>query len=136
MTKICKHPHARLALRHIALYCQQLEASVDFYTNALGLDIVWQPDSDNYYLSSGSDNIALHRAPKDYHLGGSQRLDHMGFFVKTKEEVDQWHQCLVEQGVQIVQAPKDHRDGTHSFYCKDPEGTVIQIITIPPDCGG
>ena len=32
------------------------------------MKIVWRPDADNLYLSSGSDNLALHRAPQDFAL--------------------------------------------------------------------
>jgi catechol 2,3-dioxygenase-like lactoylglutathione lyase family enzyme len=121
-------PHA--GLRHVALFSTKFEACTKFYTELLGLKIVWQPDADNIYLSSGSDNFALHRAPSDFVEADYQRLDHIGFFLTEREEVDVWHAYLKDRGVEIKAGPKDHRDGTRSFYCADPDGNVVQMIYI------
>ena len=107
---------SHLGLRHVALYVAQLDACQHFYCDLLGMQIVWQPDADNIYLSSGSDNLALHRAPAAIPPDAPQRLDHLGFFLKTPEEVDAWHDYLVAHSVTIKAAPKNHRDGTRSFY--------------------
>lgn len=125
-----KHPNPHLGLRHIALYAKNLEACVQFY-ELLGFKIVWQPDPDNIYMSSGSDNVALHRAPTDFMPARHQHLDHLGFFLAKKEDVDTWHAFLVNHAVTIKAAPKDHRDGTRSFYCADPDGNVVQMIWCP-----
>lgn len=124
-------PAPHRGLRHLALYCNQLEKTVHFYADLLGLKIVWQPDADNIYLSSNDDNLALHRAPAGFNAGAQQRLDHLGFFLNTKQDVDDWHVFLKENGVEIKAVPKDHRDGTRSFYCADPEGNVVQMIYYP-----
>ncbi|HEU5281706.1 MAG TPA: VOC family protein [Gammaproteobacteria bacterium] len=124
-------PAPHRGLKHLALYCSQLEKTVHFYTALLGLTIVWQPDADNIYLSSGDDNLALHRAPAGFNASGQQRLDHLGFFLNTKQDVDDWHVFLKENKVEIKASPKDHRDGTRSFYCADPEGNVVQMIYYP-----
>lgn len=124
-------PNPHIGLRHIALLVEQLEACVDFYSRLLGLKIVWQPDPDNIYLSSGADNVALHRAPKDKKISGPQHLDHLGFFLAEKDDVDTWFHFLKEHQVKIIAAPKDHRDGTRSFYCADPDGNVVQLIHYP-----
>jgi catechol 2,3-dioxygenase-like lactoylglutathione lyase family enzyme len=124
-------PAPHRGLRHIALYSSHLEKAVHFYTELLGLAIVWQPDADNVYLSSGDDNFALHRAPAGFHANAQQRLDHLGFFLNTKHDVDDWHVFLKENGVDIKAPPKDHRDGTRSFYCADPDGNMVQMIYYP-----
>lgn len=124
-------PAPHRGLRHLALYCKHLEATVAFYSELIGMKIVWQPDNDNVYLSYQDDNLALHRAPANFNTSGSQRLDHLGFFLNTKEDVDAWHTFLKENSVDIKAAPKDHRDGTRSFYCADPEGNVVQMIYYP-----
>lgn len=121
-------PAPHRGLRHLALYCQHLEDTVRFYTDLLGMQIVWQPDADNVYLSYDDDNLALHRAPADFNTSGAQKLDHLGFFLNSKVDVDEWHDFLKNNGVVIKAGPKDHRDGTRSFYCADPEGNVVQMI--------
>jgi catechol-2,3-dioxygenase len=105
---------------------------VHFYTQLLGMNIEWQPDADNVYLTSGSDNLALHRAPADFNPSPQQRLDHLGFIIKTPEEVDVWYDYLNKQQVKLHSQVKTHRDGARSFYCADPDDNVIQIIYHPP----
>ncbi|HVE44557.1 MAG TPA: VOC family protein [Gammaproteobacteria bacterium] len=124
-------PPPTAGLRHVALYVKNIEACTAFYTTVLQMKIIWQPDPDNIYLTSGQDNLALHRAPTDFTPGQHQRLDHIGFFLTHREEVDQWHDYLKNQGVEIKAPPKDHRDGTRSCYCADPDGNVIQFIFVP-----
>jgi catechol 2,3-dioxygenase-like lactoylglutathione lyase family enzyme len=124
-------PQPHQGLRHVALYSQHLEECARFYTELLGMKLVWQPDADNYYLSSGTDNFALHRAAADFKPSTHQRLDHIGFFLAEAEEVDKWHDYLLANKVEIKAAPKNHRDGTRSFYCADPDGNVIQMIYYP-----
>jgi len=124
-------PNAHSGMHHLALNVKNLESAVKFYTDLLGLRIVWQPDADNYYLSSGNDNLALHRAPEGFERAMHQQLDHLGFYLTKREDVDQWHDFLVTKEVEIKKAPKDHRDGTRSFYCADPDGNTVQFIYFP-----
>lgn len=118
-------------LHHVALFVKQFDLCEHFYIKLLGMKIIWRPDSDNLYLTSGNDNLALHRAPEGFESTGKQRLDHIGFFLHTKEDVDSWFAFLSNQGVTIKAKPKDHRDGTRSFYCADPDGNVVQMIFYP-----
>lgn len=124
-------PRAHAGLHHVALYVTDLEACTRFYTDILGMHIMWQPDADNIYLTSGTDNLALHRATGEMADRTQQRLDHIGFFLTQREDVDAWHQHLVAQGCVIKAAPKDHRDNTRSFYCADPAGNIVQMIYYP-----
>jgi catechol 2,3-dioxygenase-like lactoylglutathione lyase family enzyme len=124
-------PTSHGGLRHVALFIKNFAECAHFYTELLGMKVVWQPDPDNLYLSSGSDNLALHRAPTDFVAAKHQRLDHIGFFLSEREEVNHWYNYLCEHDCLIVAPPKDHRDGTSSFYCADPDGNVIQMIYYP-----
>lgn len=124
-------PKPHRGLHHVALFVKNFEACEHFYVNLLGLRIDWQPDSDNLYLTSGNDNFALHRAPLDFNPAKHQHLDHIGFFLKEANDVDDWHNYLMNEGVTIKAKPKDHRDGTRSFYCSDPDGNIVQMIYYP-----
>lgn len=124
-------PSGLLGMRHVALFVEDLDASLQFYVGLLGMQVEWQPDADNYYLTSGTDNLALHRSSGKAAESG-QRLDHIGFIIKTPAEVDRWHDHLVSNGVKILQPPKTHRDNARSFYCADPAGNMVQIIYHPP----
>src|SRR5690606_33407501 len=105
------------------------------YVDLLGMAVEWRPDPDNVYLSSGNDNLALHRAGPEMADAGAQKLDHIGFIIPSPEEVDRWFSYLQQQGVSMRNAPRTHRDGARSFYCYDPSGTVVQIIYHPPISG-
>lgn len=119
-------------LRHVALYCADLEACEKFYTDLLGMQVEWRPDSDNIYLTSGVDNLALHRADQGRDMSGAQHLDHIGFVIRDIEEVDEWYRFFLDNAVTIKAAPRTHRDGARSFYCYDPDGNTVQLIYHPP----
>jgi catechol 2,3-dioxygenase-like lactoylglutathione lyase family enzyme len=94
--------------------------------------VEWRPDPDNVYLTSGNDNLALHRPKQGVPVSEGQRLDHIGFFVASPAQVDEWYEFLDSRNVVIMAPPRTHRDGARSFYCSDPEGTVVQVIFHPP----
>jgi catechol 2,3-dioxygenase-like lactoylglutathione lyase family enzyme len=124
-------PEPTSGLRHVALSVYKFEACVEFYTHLLYMKIEWQPDADNIYLTTGHDNLALHRTDKKLPKQPS-RLDHIGFIIKNKEQVDIWYDFLRNNKVILKTTPKDHRDGARSFYCEDPDGNSIQMIFHPP----
>jgi len=123
-------PAATIGMRHIALYAENFEACENFYVNLLGMQVEWRPDVDNVYLTSGNDNLALHRATEK--AQGPQRLDHIGFFLAKIEHVDEWYDFLLQNSVEMQTVAKTHRDGARSFYCYDPDGVVVQMIFHPP----
>jgi catechol 2,3-dioxygenase-like lactoylglutathione lyase family enzyme len=84
-------------------------------------------------LSSGVDNLALHRAKGE--LPASGALDHLGLIVRTPDDVDKWAAFLEAHGVTLAARPRTHRDGARSFYFTDPDGNAIQIIHHPPISG-
>src|SRR5205823_1794307 len=53
---------AHAGLRHLALHARDLDAMKRFYIDVMGFAVEWEPDLGNIYLSSGIDNLALHRA--------------------------------------------------------------------------
>ena len=129
-------------LRHLALNVRDLPAMKRFYVELLGFAVEWEPDPDNIYLSSGIDNLALHRSTEltagrsaDHSSGGGGALDHLGLIVRTPEEVDRWATFLEGSGVTISAKPKTHRDGARSCYFRDPDGNSVQVIHHPPISG-
>lgn len=122
---------AHTGLRHLALNARDLERMKRFYVDVLGFTVEWEPDPDNIYLTSGRDNLALHRAKAEPSPSG-QTLDHLGLVVRTAGDVDRWAAFLESRGVTIDAAPKTHRDGARSCYVKDPDGNTVQIIHHPP----
>lgn len=123
-------PGGMRGLRHVALFVAEFEACERFYTELVGMQVEWRPDADNVYLTSGVDNLALHRSQES--TRGGQRLDHIGFILHTPEDVDAWYEFLKNAGVEMRTEPRTHRDGARSFYCLDPDQTLVQLIYHPP----
>lgn len=127
---------AHLGLHHVALFVEDLTAACHFWVELLGFAIEWQPDADNIYLSSGTDNLALHRASQiaapPRPRGDARSLDHLGIVVAKAQDVQAWQDFLAAAGVPIVAPAKLHRDGATSCYVRDPSGVVVQILHHPP----
>lgn len=117
-------------MRHVALNVIDLSLVENFYVELLGFSVEWRPDPDNVYLCSGNDNLALHAVADTG--GKAQTLAHTGIIVDQIDQVDEWYAFLVENKVVMINQAKTHRDGARSFYCQDPEGTVVQVIYHPP----
>jgi len=98
-------PNPTTGMRHVALFVKNYEATEQFYVELLGMNVEWRPDANAVYLTSGNDNLALHRVGFDFLRGHD---------IKMKTE------------------PRTHRDGARSFYCFDPDGNTVQMIFHPP----
>ena len=136
-----------LGLRHVALSVPDLEGAERFWCEVMGYRVDWRPDPDNVYLSTGTDNLALHRArpepgesipspeigaaPAPY-APSRQRLDHIGLAVPAPEDVDAWAVRLTTHGTVVKAPPRTHRDGSRSLYFEAPDGTLVQIIHLGP----
>jgi catechol 2,3-dioxygenase-like lactoylglutathione lyase family enzyme len=126
-------------LRHLALRVTDLHRSRLFYEQLLGFQSVWEPDPENVYFSSGNDNLALHQIPKDelssYQPTTGQLLDHIGVILDSPQTVDQMYREILPKieslGGRIAKDPKQHRDGSYSFYFADPDGNLIQALYEP-----
>lgn len=119
-------------MRHIALKVKDIKRSKAFYQEIFGMEIVWEPDPQNVYLSSDYDNVALHELPGGMGpFSGHQQLDHFGFAIESVERVKELEKEFRHKGVKIIHSFKTHRDGSASFYCADPDGIVIQVLYEP-----
>ena len=122
-------------LRHVALYVSDVERSLVFYRDVMGMELEWRPAPDSVYLTSGTDNLALHRRGPvlpSQSQSTDQTLDHIGFVVPSAADVDDWARFLEGHDVTLAMVPKTHRDGARSLYFHDPDGIRIQIIHHPP----
>jgi catechol 2,3-dioxygenase-like lactoylglutathione lyase family enzyme len=124
-----------LGIRHVALNVRDVQESIQFYSGILGMQLEWMPDPENAYLTSGQDNLALHKSPEGVEPGTNQLVHHIGIVARNPEDVDTWANRLRNLGIPLVQEPKTHRDGARSFYFRDPDGLLIQLIYHPPISG-
>ena len=121
-----------MGLRHVALNVRSVKVSLDFYSTVLGMKLEWLPDDQNAYLTSGQDNLALHQLPEGPQPGSVQTVHHIGFVVKRPDDVDLWANHVRSRGIVLAAEPKTHRDGARSFYFRDPDGLLVQLIYHPP----
>ena len=121
-----------LGLRHVALNVRDVRKSLAFYSEVLGMNLEWMPDAENAYLTSGHDNLALHQLPQGREPGPVQMVHHIGFIVRRPQDVDDWAAKIRDAGIELAAEPKTHRDGARSFYFRDPDGLLIQLIYHPP----
>lgn len=107
---------------HVAVCVQDLDRAAQFYQN-LGMELVWK-DPDWAYLKAGDDGLAL--------LGQSykQAGPHFGFIFHDRDAVTEAYERLKGQGVHLTEI-HEHRDGTASFYGRDPEGNWFEYLYEP-----
>jgi|TARA_Y100000994_G_C15559677_1_gene387694 catechol 2,3-dioxygenase-like lactoylglutathione lyase family enzyme len=119
-----------LGIKHIALKVKNFKECLAFYTKVVGMEIDWQPDDSNAYLSNGRDNLAIHADNIDLE-SKNNRLDHFGIMLMEKNHVDEWFSYLVSLNIEIYKKPQNHRDGSRSFYCYDPDKNILQFLWHP-----
>ena len=120
-------PNRFNGLRHIALKVPNLEDCEAFYVNIIGMKVLNRASENLVYLTLGNDNLSLGRCASDVSAEGGW-LDHFGFIVDTKQDLEDWYQFMKSQGVELLDEPHDHSDGARSFHCKDPAGNIVQPL--------
>jgi len=128
-----ERPKSFSGIRHVAFEVDDLEACERFYTEVMGMEVLWRANENLVYLTCGNDNLSLARAKSERR--GKGPFDHFGFIVDSKADLDLWHAYFSAQGVEVLDQPHDHRDGARSFHIKDPAGNVIQPIYHPAVSG-
>lgn len=127
-------PHKFNGLRHLALKVPNLEQCEQFYTEIIGMEVMSRPHQDLVYLTCGNDNLSLGRQSSNV-TAEVQYLDHFGFIVDSKQQLQDWFDFMLSQGINLLDTPHDHSDGARSFHCTDPAGNVIQPLYHPAISG-
>lgn len=106
-------------LSHLHLSVSDLERSIAFYRDKLGLHLGFRGKSMADFDESG---LVLDQTEE--RVDGSAVT--VGFAV---EDVDATFSTLRDRGVLSDQPPKDQSWGVRNFYCRDPDGYVIEFET-------
>jgi catechol 2,3-dioxygenase len=118
-------------LGHVVLNVTDLEASVRFYTEVLGLEI-----SDRYPDSMVPGGMVFMRCNADHHgvalVGGAKKgerssLNHFAFEVATLDEVFRTRAWLRKQSVPIVFEGRRRAGCQIAVEFQDPDGNNLEI---------
>lgn len=115
-------------LNHIALHVADLEASMRFYGETLGLRPIERPAFDfpgAWYRLGESQELHL-IAGRDGGVNSSTRGNHFALGVGSIEEAEQF---LASRG--LSHTPRQTRpDGAFQIYVRDPDGYWIEFCAL------
>ncbi len=124
---------------HFGLSVADLEESIAFYTEVLGLEMNERREKDAFFQIGEDDVLALIQYP-----GGAERFDtemrpqkwgkaftHFGLAAGSVQEVFEFQEHLKARGARIVKEAYERWDGA-SFYFLDPNGYTLEYIFFDP----
>lgn len=135
-----------LMLNHAAWVTHDVEATADFYTRVMGMELA-STVYDDRIPSTGDDfpyfhiffrmkdgsTIAFFEAPglpprAPIAHPAYDIFDHIALQATDREEVLRWHEWLLANGIEVV-GPTDHKGLIFSVYFHDPNGIRLEITT-------
>ena len=124
---------------HVGLSVADLDESIRFYTEVLGLEVSEKREKDAFLPLAGTDVLALIQYP-----GGAERFDaemrpknwgkaftHFGLTAESAQAVFDFQEHLRSHGVKIVKEAYERWDGA-SLYFLDPNGYTLEFIYFNP----
>ena len=127
-------------LHHLTLIVSDMERTIAFYRDLLGLAIIRDGASDDdpgtrhvwFGAADGAPGRLLSAMeypqlpPARQGIGAPH---HFALSVDSAEELDAWRDYLRDQGVESTEVFE--RGGFRSIYLRDPDGQIIEIATRP-----
>ena len=119
-------------LEHVNLTVKDIERTINFYRDLLGLEIRWQGKSTNGKLAAhiGDEKcyLALFEAPIADSTIGKRSYDevgfnHVGFVV---DNLDTLRQKLIDQGI-TPHLEADYEPGKRLYFL-DPDGFEVELV--------
>lgn len=132
-----------LRIHHVDLTVSDVKKSLAFYLALLGPVGLYEWErfptyrgtEEVVYLGLGDREQYLGLRPAD---GGEHRyydvgLEHLAFYVDTREEVDAAYQRSLDIGARVHFPPEEDRDieGYYELFVFDPDGIRIEIACRP-----
>ncbi len=124
-------------LNHAVLYVRDLDASLAFYTEALGFrQVAGMPGKAAFLQAEGSSNdhdLGLFAVGTDASASaagrGSVGLYHLAWEVDTLAELSRIADVLTERGALV--GASDH-GSTKALYARDPDGLEFEVSWLVP----
>ena len=129
-------------LHHVTAISADLERTIAFYRDVLGLGIVRDGTSDDdpgtrhVWFGIGGSGPGSLLSFMEYPqlpvgLAGTGSTHHFAVVVESASELDAWRDYLRGQGVECTDV-LDRGGAFRSVYVRDPDGHIVEIATREP----
>jgi len=125
-------------IHHVSVTVTDIERSVPWYTELLGLTKLMEeshPDGTGYAVVLGKPDwsmcVGLHTHPTNERERFSESrtgLDHIGFMVSGRAELDAWDSKLTELGVD--HSPVNDQGGYAVLVFRDPDNIQLEFMSM------
>jgi catechol 2,3-dioxygenase-like lactoylglutathione lyase family enzyme len=128
-------------IHHVTVICRDVERSVAFYRNVLGMRVVKQTvnadDRGARHLFFGDEEgrpgtliTCLEYPQLERGTVGTGSTHHFALSVESEEELAAWRDYLSSRGVPCTEV----MDRTYfkSVYLRDPDGHIVELATVGP----
>lgn len=126
------------ALDHLVLTVRDLQATIDFYTRALGMHEVTFAGG-RKALGFGSQKINLHLAGREFEPKAQQPTPGSGDLCFLSDmPVEQYAAHLAALGIEVIEGPVARTGAVGpllSIYLRDPDLNLIEIANQRPSNG-
>jgi catechol 2,3-dioxygenase-like lactoylglutathione lyase family enzyme len=130
-------------IQHVDLAVADVERSIAFYTAVLGplglkekfRNLTYRQTEEVVYLEYGVQGLGFRPADGGTYRHYEVGLEHIGFEVDERAEVDEAYQRCLAVGGEIQSRPEQHyvEDGEdyYAFFAFDPDGIRIEVFCWP-----
>ena len=113
-------------LDYVILLCEDLERMKCFYHDVLGFPT--ECDWENWIeLRAGAVLLTLRPRGRTYDGPASPGASVQLAFRVAPPDVESSYNELLQNGVEILEPPRDHDYGHRTLFFKDPEGNILEI---------
>jgi|SRR5690625_1488354 len=116
-------------INHITIRVNEITRAEKFYGDILGFEQIRKMgQSMSVYRIGEEDTLVIVEAETSYDPNSRDfRVDHIGFYLDSPEEVDKMADYFREQEVSILSGPANRKKGRFLFI-SDPDGNMIEFF--------